>query len=46
MAFLGEALGDELQEPGKEAWMKLVNNIILGVEQELDVLRAELETQE
>ena len=45
VAFLGEALGDQLEEAGKDAWVKLVNNIIAGIEPELEVLNAELEAE-
>ena len=39
-----EALAEELDDAGKDAWAKLVNNIIIGVEQEMEALKAELES--
>ena len=43
VAFLGSALGDSLNETGHHAWKKLVNNIITGIDQELEVLKNEME---
>ena len=43
VAFLGSALGDSLNEIGHHAWKKLVNNIITGIDQELEVLKNEME---
>ena len=45
VSFLESALGDSLNETGKDAWKKLVNNIITGVDQELEVLKAEMENE-
>ena len=44
-AFLGEALGDALDQEGKEAWGRLINNVIVGVEQELEVLQADIQNE-
>ena len=44
-AFLGEALGDALDQEGKEAWGKLINNVIVGVEQELELLQADIQNE-
>ena len=44
-AFLGEALGDALDQEGKEAWGRLINYVIVGVEQELEVLQADVQNE-
>ena len=44
-AFLGEALVDALDQEGKEAWGRLINNVIVGVEQELEVLQADIQNE-
>ena len=46
VSFLQTTLGDSLNETGYHAWKKLVNNIIAGVDQELEVLKADMETEE
>ena len=43
VSFLQTALGDSLSEEGCKAWKKLVNNIMVGIDQELEVLKAETE---
>ena len=40
-----EALGDELDEAGKAAWQKMVNNVMTGIEQEIENLKAEIEAE-
>ena len=45
MSFLEATLGDSLDESGKTAWKKLVDNIITGIEQELEVLKLTIENE-
>ena len=46
VSFLQTTLGDSLSETGYHAWKKLVNNIIAGVDQELEILKADMGIEE
>ena len=46
VCFLQTTLGDSLNDTGYHAWKMLVNNIIAGVDQELESLKADMEVEE
>ena len=46
VSFLQTSLGDSFNDAGYHAWKKLVNNIIAGVDQELEILKEDMEVEE
>ena len=45
VSFLEVTLGDSLDKSGQAAWKKLIGNIINGIEQDLEVLKLNIENE-